>query len=749
VTPERPFVDGRRTAVFVLNELRVDGGQLTQMWLARLRAFAEAGWATHAAHINKNPQLDAVVATLVDAGQMPADTVVHHYAKRDRGVRASWYGRLPEGVSADPRVGDWLDWLTGQIPGAVVFADSPAAYPYLAHMSNPLIARVAGIHVSHLAAGARGTDPISSPLAPRFEDRFAPWHGEFDALVVPTAAQAADLRARFGEDLPLVTIPPAVPAPHRPAAAAGPSGADADDADRPGSPVPPGVRRIVATAPLEPGSHHEDAIRAFHAVAGTHPDAVLQIVGEGDIAAELESLAGELGLSGRVWIIPPGPDPDAPFPGAAATVWTGRREALPQVIVRSLHHGVPVVARDVKYGPVELLTDPELGDLVCSTSELAEALDRRLRAGHDPEAVRASAAPLLRRTDPAEVGARWVALAHELADGACDHRSPSLLVESVNTNARVLRMPGILADSGSSLAAWSCELPGLVEPAGWLTEATRTAPGDDDEEQATHPHAAGPTREVVVQLRSNALAFVVTETGEPIRLDFTDGAMSAPLLTTAFQDRVIASRVGNAILARRPDGTVWVTPLPELVYASNVDGRLFASAEPGGTPSDITHAVSWGVDIAWSDMRATPQGAAFTGILRAVGIAPAEGSVPSICVPDVGGYSRVVGELHYLDEPTATGQEWAARVGGVIEVDALTATTTLARHALSMHVGFRGLLVPVGGLWTHGQRSPIHLACPRGEVTLLPSPGGRILAAPGKGYRARASGVARALVRRG
>ena len=66
--------------------------------------------------------------------------------------------------------------------------------------------------------------------------------------------------------------------------------------------------------------------------------------------------------------------------------------------------------------------------------------------------------------------------------------------------------------------------------------------------------------------------------------------------------------------------------------------------------------------------------------------------------------------------------------------------------ALSLHVGFRGLLVPIGGLWTHGRRSPMHLTCPRGMVTLLPSPGGRVLVAPGRGYRARASGAIRTVV---
>jgi hypothetical protein len=341
-------------------------------------------------------------------------------------------------------------------------------------------------------------------------------------------------------------------------------------------------------------------------------------------------------------------------------------------------------------------------------------------------------------------------MATELADRVCDHRSPSLLVESLSTTSRVLRMPGVLADSASGLTAWSCELPALVEPAGWLVEPPPVSGVEDvdDEDLPVHPHAAGPTREVVVHLRSNALAFVANETGE-FRVEFTDGSTTVPLLTTGFEPRIIASRVGAATLARTPDGSVWVSPRRELLRATNVDGRLLVRIGEDGPPSDITHALDWVVDIDWANLTATPEGATFTGVLRATGIAPADDSPPAICVADVGGFSRTVGLLHYTAEPTVDNLDWTAPVAGVIETDPLVATTDLARGALALHVGYRGLLVPIGGLWTHGHRSPMHLSCPRGVVTLLPSPGGRVLVAPGKGYRARTSGRLRGVIGRG
>ncbi len=737
---ERPFADGRHTAVFVFNELKVDAGRLTQFWLARLRAFDEAGWATHAVLINKDATLQRTVAALVDDARFPIGTALHHYALRDRRIRPSWWGPLPPGGSIDPRVGDWLDWLTAQIPGAVMFADSPAAYPYLAAMSNPLVARVAGIHLNHLSAPEKDPHPAMAAMTPRFAERFADQQDAFDALVVPTEDQAEDLRTRFGADTPTLVIPPEVPRPEP--SLQGGLGGDPQ-------------RRIVSIGPLEASSRHDHVLRAAQPALMADPGLVLDLVGEGDEGAALLALAGDLGLGGRVRVMAPGPDEYAPFVGAVLTVWAGRRESFPLPILRSLAAGVPVVSYAVRYGPSALLTTPEVGELVASgdTHALLAAISRRVAdsaatgGSAVAEEVTAPAGPALRRSDPGAVWSRWTAMATELADRVCDHRAPSLLVESLTTTFRVLRMPGVLADSATGLTAWSCELPGLLEPAGWLIDPPPVSGVEDveDEDLPVHPHAAGPTREVVAQVRSNALAFVANETG-PFRVEFTDGTTTVPLLTTGFEPRIIAARVGNATLERQRDGSIWVSPRPELLMATNIDGRLLVRIGEDGAPSDITHALDWVVDIDWANIMATPEGATFTGVLRATNIAPADDSPPAICVPDVGGFSRTVGLLHYTAEPTIDGLDWTAPVSGVIETDPLVATTELARGALSLHVGFRGLLVPIGGLWTHGRRSPMHLTCPRGMVTLLPSPGGRVLVAPGRGYRARASGAIRTAV---
>ncbi len=575
MNPDRPSADGRPVVVFVLRRL-VAGGPPTALWLERLRVFAAAGWATHAAFIRTDPDLEDTITALRSSGQLPASTGTHHFALRDRRIRPAWWAQRPTDEPVQARIGDWLDWLTGEVPGCVVIADESASYSYVAAMSNPLVARVAALHDSqdepvHADAAGQVPDP-DSVLGPNSEPPAASAEplSAFDGLVLPHRAMSDEVGAALAPGPKVVVIP------------------------------------TTSAGPLE----------------------------------------------GR---------------GASPAAW-----------------------------------------------------------------------------------ATWVTFAGDLAQGACDHRSPSLLIDSVATSSRILRLSGVLADDSSSLDSWSFDLPTLVEPAGWITNPPPVVSDEDAEpdDPPAHAHAADATRDVVCELRSNALAFVANRQG-PFSISYTNGTDAIPMLTTDFDTRLIASRAGNATIARRPDGTVWVSALPELQFAHIVEGRLLVQMAEAGTPTDITHALSWGCDVDWADLAATPEGASFTGRLRATRIAPADDSPPSICITDVAGYSRPVGALRYVGEPAIDGLSWSRPVAGVLETDPLVATTDLSGGALSLHVGFRGMLVPVGGLWTHGHRSNMRLTCPRGSVTLLPSPGGRVLVAPGRGYRARTSGAIRRVVSRG
>lgn len=744
IQTERPLGDGRPTVVLVFNELRVGGGRLTQMWLGRLRAFDAAGWATHAALVNRDAALPATLRTLVARGLLPAGTIVHHYPARDRRLRPSFKAPLARGESLDPRIGDWLDWLTSRLPGAVVVADSPAAYPYVAQMSNPLVRRLAGIHLNHLTA-ARAGDPALAAMTPRFAERFEPCHAAFDALVVMSTSQAEDLRRRLGPDTVVEVIPPAIVAPTATVALS----------------EPPARTTIVSVGPLERAARHGHVLRAAAPALAADQALRVSIVGEGEGADELRALAEELGIASRVSVAPPSADPSAAMAGARLLVSAARRESWPVPVAHALASDVPVVAYDVRYGPAELLegvpgavvADGDLDALTAAVSGL-------LADPPAPGAVRAAAGPALAATDPAEVGRRWVDLAARLAAQACDPGVPALLVEAPAATSRVLRFAGVLAGSGAPLSAWRGEYDELLEPAAWLVPPGPVAPAPGRgpvravvgrlrgarRPGGLDPGQADPVRDAVVQLRTNALALVVSERRTPVRVELSGGAAAVPVHALAFQPRVIAGRTGRALLRRHDDGTMWAHPLDEILTAADEDGRLLVRLAPDAPASDVTHAVDWTLTIAWATLRTTDRGAEFRGVLTASGIVPE--TTPGICVSDVGGYSRVVGALEPEGEPRLDDGTWTARVRGALHVDPLVATTQLARGALGLHMGFRGLLVPVGGVWADGRASTA-LTCDRGTVTLLPSPSGRILVAPGRGTRARASGAVRSVLRRG
>lgn len=728
----RPQADGRRSAVFVFNELRADAGRLTRLWLARLRAFDEAGWATHAALINRDPELEATVARLRDEARLPRGTRVHHFAQRDRRIRPQAWATPPAGESIDPVVADWLDWLTEHLPGAVVFVDSPAAYPYVAGMGNPLVSKVAGIHLNHLhSSHEQGADQRS--LTPRFAERFTPVARAFDAVVVMTDAQAADLRGAFGADLPIVVVPPAIPGVAHPRR------------------EPATGSLVVSVGELAPGTRHGDVIRALPAIAAEVPDVRLEIHGSGPHLSPLLHLARELGVDDRVTVVPAGPSA-LPFETAAVAVWVGKRESTPLSLVRALASCVPVVAYDVAYGPAQLVEPGRTGVLVPDgdVPALAEGVLQVLR---DPAiaAYTAEQAPAfaLRHQD-STVWPRWIELAAGLEDRRWPREEPMVLASSVTSTDRIFRLPGVLVNSRQSYQQWSVQLPLLTERAGFLSDPLVKGSWNDTKRELDLTPNDQLVRGIIVHLRSNALAFVAMNTEQEHTLELTDGAGDrAPLLSYPFEPVLLASKIGNALLVRNPDATVSIRPTSQLVYADTVDGRVHSRPDERSQPTDVTHALAWLVDVDWADLHVTDEGAEFAGTLRAEHIAPHANAMPAICVRDAGGYSRVVGQLEFRGEPTIDQTTWQVAVGGVIRADPLVATTQIARGALALHVGLRGLLHPVGGLWTHGRRISLYLTCPRGSVTLLPSPGGRVLAAPGRGVRARTLGFAKSVVGRG
>lgn len=109
---------------------------------------------------------------------------------------------------------------------------------------------------------------------------------------------------------------------------------------------------LVCVGRLAPQKDHATAIRALGGVDG----AVLAVVGDGELRAELEGVAQAAGVADRVVFTGARDDARAVLGAADAALLPSRWEGLPLVALEVAAGGVPLVATAVR-GVRELLTD--------------------------------------------------------------------------------------------------------------------------------------------------------------------------------------------------------------------------------------------------------------------------------------------------------------------------------------------------------------------------------------------------------
>ena len=142
----------------------------------------------------------------------------------------------------------------------------------------------------------------------------------------------------------------------------------------------PGRKYVLAVARFHPVKGHGTLIRGFREVAASRPDVDLLLAGDGALRDELERLATQLGISGRVRFL--GVRGDVPDLLRAADVFamTSESEAASLTIMEAMATGVPVVVTRVGGNP-ELVRDGidgllvPRGDSAATAQALARILD--------------------------------------------------------------------------------------------------------------------------------------------------------------------------------------------------------------------------------------------------------------------------------------------------------------------------------------------------------------------------------------
>jgi glycosyltransferase involved in cell wall biosynthesis len=207
--------------------------------------------------------------------------------------------------------------------------------------------------------------------------------------------------------------------------------ADPDrDAARRERAIPDGEFAIVSLARFAPIKRFDRAIRVLAEVRTTHPTAVLHLVGDGSIRAELEQLADSLGVADAVRFEGWTADPAGWLAAADVVLLTSDNEGTPLALVEASAAGRPVVATDVggvaavvRHGETGLLAAPadEQG-LAAALGRLAAEPETRHRMG---EAGRLAA----RRFGADRLADDLDALYRELLD----RRKPAVSASAVNS----------------------------------------------------------------------------------------------------------------------------------------------------------------------------------------------------------------------------------------------------------------------------------------------------------------------------
>ena len=105
-------------------------------------------------------------------------------------------------------------------------------------------------------------------------------------------------------------------------------------------------------------------LRAFKTVNQVCPEWTLDIIGEGEDKARLQSLINYEKLNRSVRLMPAISDIENVYLGASVVAMSSHYEGLPMVLLEAQSFGLPIVAFACQCGPKDVITDGETGFLV-------------------------------------------------------------------------------------------------------------------------------------------------------------------------------------------------------------------------------------------------------------------------------------------------------------------------------------------------------------------------------------------------
>lgn len=287
----------------------------------------------------------------------------------------------------------WIDWVIGDHAATIISDSSPVGgmmHGYRRH--NVTVAQV--LHNPHLK------DPSGSPhgLLPAAKKEILTNLDRYDLVTTLTEDQRRDMLAASMAVDRIRTVPNAYDGPVIERADARPRG------------------RGVMVGRLVRQKRVDHAIEAMASVREAHPDATLDVYGDGSHEPRLVELIAERGIGSTVRLHGYHAQARAQFRRASFSVLSSRFEGQGLVLLESLAAGCIPIAYDVPYGPSDIITHGVDGFLVPDgdTAGLAAAIGHVISLSpRELSIMRTAAVRRVANFTPAAITRRWAEVLHE------------------------------------------------------------------------------------------------------------------------------------------------------------------------------------------------------------------------------------------------------------------------------------------------------------------------------------------------